>query len=83
MDVHEQVVEIHSISLTAPFAVSCVNILYGRHLMLHVCGDGILGVGVFGCGDEVVFCHADTVGYGSRLIYLVIEFHLLDDSLYK
>ena len=81
VDVHKQVIKVHGICLTASLAVSGVNVLDSRHLVLHVGSDGTLRIGIFASCEKMVLCHADAVSHCGYLINLVIEVHFLDNGL--
>ena len=75
---HQQIVEVHRIGLSAPFRIPYI---YIRHLWPFLRGV-VLGPCTLRIGlrqHQVVLRHRDTVGHRCRLIHLVVELHLLDD----
>ena len=79
---HQEIVEVHSISLTTSLNVSYINVLHLRSLLLGiVCRRRTRCVDLW--QEQMVLCHRDTVGNGCWLIHLIVELHLLDDSLHQ
>ena len=77
---HQQVVEVHGVRLTAslhvpiiyirhlwPFLLCIVGSPRARHILLR--------------HEQMVLSHRDAIGHRRRLIGLVVQLHLLDDTL--
>ena len=79
--VEQQVVEVHGVGLSASLLVGDEDVGNLGHVAFAVIGSGT-SVGCISLGrDELVFCSADAVVYGCRLVYLVVEPSFLDDAL--
>ena len=82
ISLHQQVVEIHGVSLSATLRVPIIYISHLRTLLLDiVCRPraGLVGTR----HQQMVLGHRDTVGHTGRLVNLVIELHLFDNVLDK
>ena len=78
---HQEIIKVHRIRLTATLHISHINLSDGRHLgTLVLLQDGRVAIVGFG-SYQVVLRHRNPGMNGSRLIGLVIQSHLLDDSL--
>ena len=75
---HQEVVEIHRVGLSATLGIMYV---YLGHLGLLGIIERTLHEGMG--QDEMVFCHRNLVAHAGRLIHLVVEAHLLDDTLHQ
>ena len=79
---HQQIIEIHRIRLTAPLRVPYIYMRHLRALLLSVVtGPGTLRISLR--QYQMVLRHRDTVGHRRRLIHLIVEPHLLDDGLHQ
>ena len=79
---HQQVVEIHGVSLSATLRIPIIYISHLRTLLLDiVCRPraGLVGTR----HQQMVLGHRNTVGHTGRLVNLVIELHLFDNVLDK
>ena len=79
---HQQVVKIHGVSLSATLRIPIIYISHLRTLLLNiVCSPraGLVGTG----HQQVVLSHRYTVGHTGRLVNLVVKLHLLDNVLDK
>ena len=81
ISLHQQVVEVHRVSLTATLGIAQVDILDGRTLRYRIVS-GPSRTGIVDRQYQVVLGHRDTVGHRGRLVDFVIESHLLDDGLH-
>ena len=79
---HEQVVEVHRIGLTASLRVPYIYIRDLRTLLLGII-TGPSTLLVLLRQHQMVLRHRDTVGHRGRLIHLVVQLHLLDDGLHQ
>ena len=75
---HQQVVEVHGISLTATLGIAHVDLG-----LLGLLGVEERAVDVGSRQHQVVLGHRDMFADGSRFVDLVIESHLLDDTLHQ
>ena len=79
--VHQQVIEIHSIALSATLPILFVNLMGGRHLGIPICFEnfGIRRICIR--HHQMILSIADAALNTSRLVRLVVELHFLDDAL--
>ena len=79
---HQQIVEVHRIRLSAPFRVPYIYISNLRALLLGiVTGPRTLRISLW--QHQVVLRHRDTIGHRCRLIHLIVEPHLLNNRLHQ
>ena len=78
---HQEIIKVHRIRLTATLHISHINLSDGRHFgTLVLLQDGRVAIVGFG-SYQVILRHRNPGVNSSRLIGLVIQSHLLDDSL--
>ena len=77
---HQQVVKVHGVRLSAALGITPVDVLDGRNLPHCVVGcRGAVGVGSW--QQQVVLSHRDTISHTRCLIDLVVQLHLADNAL--
>ena len=80
--IYQQVVKVHSIRLFTTLTIPYIYILQRRTLMLCIIRrPGTLRISLW--KQQVILCHRDTVGYRGRLIYFIVQLHLLDNALHQ
>ena len=78
---HQQVIEVHGVRLSATLSIAQVDILDGRHLTKGIIGSRrAVGIGL--SQQQVVLGHRYTVGHTCCLVLLVVKLHLTNDGLY-
>ena len=75
---HQQVVEVHRVGLTAPHRV---HLIYGGHLRVLWVEERAVAEGIG--QDEMVFRHRYLVGHRIGLVHFIIDLHLADDVLHQ
>ena len=81
VSIHQQVVEVHGIALSASFPIAAVDVVRRRHLGIAV-GLHHGRVRRIGIGHhQVVLGVADAALDIARLVGLVVQLHFLDDAL--
>ena len=79
---HQQVVEVHRVRLSAPLRVPIIYMAHHRPLVLRVVSRP-RAHGILLWLQQVVLRHRYAVGHRCRLIRLVIQLHLFDDALHQ
>ncbi len=81
--INQQIIEIHGVARLAPLPIAHINIGYGRHLRVVVGCPQFNVRNVFAGQYQVVFGVAYAALYRTRLIYFLVQRHLLDNGLYQ
>ena len=78
---HQQIIEVHGITLSTSLPITTVNVANGWHLGFHVClyNRRIRSVSIR--QDEVILGIADATLHITRLVNLVIQLHFFNDAL--
>ena len=81
--IDQQIIKIHGIGSSASATINLIDLSCFGHLSAcvfsHPCRTLTIGRRQY----KMIFGHANAVGHDSRLIGLVVQFHLFDDGLYK
>ena len=78
---HQQIIEVHGVRLSATLSIAQVDILDGRHLTKGIISSRrAVGIGL--SQQQVVLGHRDTIGHTRCLILFVVKLHLTNDGLY-
>ena len=79
---NEQIVEVHRIRLSTAFRVPCIYSTHLRPLLTRIIPRPCT-LCVSLRQQQVILRHRDTICHRGRLIYFIIESHLLDDRLHQ